>query len=416
MILQNIILHLSLIEDLTPRFLHELISKISFEKLIEVYGFSVQDFVALGCGPDKAQLLVCGLQNQQRLIDELKLIQENDAAFITFFCDEYPNLLKHIDVPPLVLYYQGDVSLFAKEKTFACVGARKSHLYVHDALKVLITPMIQDDWVIVSGGAAGADTYAHQITLDNKGKTIMVVGSGLCYRYPTSNKDLFEQVVYDGGLIVSVFHMEMPPEPYCFPIRNRIISGLSLGCLVLQAAQKSGALITAHCALQQGREVFALPGSIFDPLSVGCHDLIQQGAKLVTNTQDILQELSYPGKPDFVQMSILADAQMAEKKAKASSKVVPSSSASIQTVSGQAVSSRAALLKSTTKSKMVDVAAYEGLDDLSRAIMHCTVTPITSQALLSKVEATLEVLQNKLFELSLEGKITQDGMGMWKRV
>jgi len=402
MILKNIILHLSLIEYVPHRFLHELINKISAQKLTEVYNFSVQDFVALGCGFDKAQLLVLGLQNKQRLSDELKIIEQNSAAFITFFCDEYPNLLKHIDVPPLVLYYQGDVSLFAKAKKFACVGARKSHLYVHDALKLLIAPMIQDDWVIVSGGAAGADTYAHQITLDNKGKTIMVVGSGLCHRYPASNRDLFEQVVYDGGLIVSVFHMEMPPEPHCFPMRNRIISGLSIGCLVLQAAKKSGALITANCALQQGREVFALPGSIFDPLSVGCHDLIQLGAKLVTSTQDILEELSYPGKPDFVQMTILGH----EKKEKGLTKALPSSQ------SKKALGWQSSLKSQASHSAPV----YDDLDDLSRAIMHCTVTPITSQALLSRVETTLDELQRKLFELSLDGKIAQDGMGMWKRV
>lgn len=405
--LQNVVLHLSLIEGLAPRFLHELLESFfaknnaqeqgSTKNLEALYSYSLQDFISLGCSSDKAQLLIYGLQNNQRLLDELRLIEKHHASFVTIFCDEYPKLLKHIDVPPLVLYYQGDVTLFAKEKTFACVGARKSHLYVSDALKSLIIPMIQDDWVIVSGGALGADTYAHQITLDNKGKTIVVVGSGLCYQYPASNKDLFERVVYSGGLIVSTFHMEMPPETFCFPIRNRIISGLSLGCIVLQAAQKSGALITAQCALQQGREVFALPGSIFDPLSVGCHDLIKQGAKLVTCTQDILEEMLYPGKEQYEkQLTILSQEKSHENKEKKASKVI--------------------VKASINQDKSLALGDALDLSDLSLAILHYTVTPVTAQALLTKVGVGIDLLQSKLFELSLDGKIAQDGMGFWKRV
>lgn len=388
--LQQIILHLSLIQDLTPRFLHELLGKIAIEDLSKVYQYTVQDFIHIGCSQDQAQLLVQGLQNQQRLLDELKLVEQHNASFLTILCEQYPILLKHIDVPPLVLYYQGDVSLFAHEKTFACVGARKAHVYVRDALLQLIVPMVQNDWVIVSGGALGADTYAHQITMDHKGKTIVVVGSGLCHQYPPQNKSLFEQVVYSGGLIVSSFHMQMPPEPYCFPMRNRIISGLSRGCLVLQAAQKSGALITAQCALQQGREVFALPGSIFDPLSAGCHELIQQGAKLVTSTQDIVDELSYLGKADQVQMLIHADDNGSkDKDQKKPKRVQPAIIA-------------------------CDVASV--VDDVERAVLHYTVVPVTAETLLTNVGISLDVLQSKLFELSLDGKISQDGMGLWKRV
>ena len=179
------------------------------------------------------------------------------VGVVTLWCPEYPKILKQIHVPPVVLYYQGDVALFAHEKNIACVGARKAHGYVHEALMHLIVPMMHDGWVVVSGGAAGADTYAHQISLDQGCKTIVVVGSGLCHQYPPANKKLFENVVAHGGLIVSSFPMNTYPEPHCFPIRNRLISGLSRGCLVLQAASKSGALITAECALQQGREVFA---------------------------------------------------------------------------------------------------------------------------------------------------------------
>ncbi|MFA5999068.1 MAG: DNA-processing protein DprA [Candidatus Babeliales bacterium] len=387
---EHTILHLSLIENLYPKFVQQLIEKITVEKLPEIYTYTAQDFIGLGFPQDKTPLLVAGLKDMARLHKELQLVEQHNVTVITLWCPEYPALLKQIDAAPLVLYCQGDVRLFENEKTIACVGARKAHRYVDDALMMLVVPMIEDGWVVVSGGAAGADTYAHQIALNHKGKTIVVVGSGLCHVYPPQNRPLFEKVVYDGGLIVSCFPMNMASFPYNFPIRNRIISGLSKGCLVLQAASKSGALITAQFALEQGREVFAVPGPIFDPLSAGCHDLIQQGAKLVTCTQDILDELSYPGKVAQVQMKILADSEKIKNDDVSSSP-----------------------RKQGPKSAISDLSNF---DEVELSILHYTVTPVTAEFLLSKVGVSIDALQSKLFSLSLDGKICQDSIGLWKRV
>ncbi len=365
----NIILHLTLIKNVGLVALHNIIEKIGVRKIPDLYQWTVQDFVNCSVDADTAALLVAGLSNLDLLNKELELIQQHNVKIVTLFCDQYPSLLKQIHVPPLVLYCQGDVSLFAEQKTISCVGARKANLYVQDVLLHVIVPMIEQGWVIVSGGALGADTFAHQIALKQQGKTIIVVGSGLCYQYPPQNKPLFDRVVHEGGLIVSAFSMQTPPEPRCFPQRNRIIAGLSQGCLVLQAAQKSGALITAQCALDQGRDVFAIPGSIFDPLSAGCHDLIAQGAKLVQSTQDILQELGYADQP--VQRQLFRLATITEK--------------------------------------------IERNPIHEQILYHC-VTAITADYLLSKMKIDMSSLQEALFFLSLEGKIEQDAMGFWKRL
>jgi DNA processing protein len=369
----NIILHLSLIDGVGEALLYKLIERLGQDGLPEVYNFFISDFLALGVPEEVAQNLAQGLKNQQILDQELALMREHRVGLVTLFCPEYPKILKEIHVPPVLLYFQGDINLFTHEKNIACVGARKANRYVHDALMYLVVPMMHDGWVIVSGGAQGADTYAHQISLEQKVPTIVVVGSGLCHVYPPQNKKLFELVIAAGGLIVSSFSMTTKPDPWNFPKRNRLISGLSRGCLVLQAAAKSGALITAECALQQGKEVFALPGSIFDELSAGCHSLIQQGAKLVTCTQDILDELGY-----FVPAQVVGEKKSQQKIFAPATFVAP-------------------------------------LDDLSMQILQQAVVPITGDLLLSKLQVDVNVLQNKLFELSLDGKIAQDGMGFWKR-
>jgi DNA processing protein len=375
---QNIILHLSLIEGIGPSVIKALVDRVGIGRIPELYAFTVADFMMLGFGQKTAQTFVDGLQDQKKLENELDLMRTFNAGLVTFLCPEYPTLLKEIHVPPAVLYYQGDLSLFAHEKNIACVGSRKATRYVADALKCLIAPMVNDGWVIVSGGALGADTFAHQMALDMKSKTIVVVGSGLCHQYPPQNKKLFESVVQAGGLIVSSFAMNIFPDPRCFPIRNRLISGLSRGCLVLQAASKSGALITARCALEQGREVFALPGSIFDPLSAGCHALIADGAKLVTCSQDIVDELDYGH-----QLQQLSDQHVQQPL------FVPA--------------------------EKIDI-SNGALDDLSSQILQYATVAITADLLMSKLQIDLHSLQNKLFELSLDGRIAQDAMGFWKRL
>ena len=374
MIIKNIILHLFLIDGIGPSCIQLILNKIGSQRLFEIYDYSVKDFILFGISEVKAQLLVQGLASRVLLEQEMLLMKQYQVSFVSICCLEYPDLLKEIHVPPVILYYQGNVELLNNKKTLACVGSRKASRYVFDVLTLMIVPLILDGWVIISGGALGADTYAHQVTVAHGGKTIVVVGSGLCHVYPPQNKKLFHEIIQAGGVIVSSFSMNIKPEAHCFPIRNRIIAGLSRGCLVLQAAQKSGALITAECAINQGREVFAVPGSIFDPLSIGCHSLVQQGAKLVTSAYDILSEFVID---DHKHISLQG---IREKK-----------SVSI---------AEKALQK----------------DDLNQQILHCLITPISVDLLMNKLSIDLSVLQNKLFDLSLEGLIEQDSMGFWKRL
>ena len=369
---KHLLLHLSLIPEIGSGTIQYIIKQVGQDKLFNLYTYSVADFRQLGVSQNRAERIVAGLLDKRVLDQELIEIEIQGASFVTVLCDEYPKLLKEIDVPPVVLYYQGDVTLFTEQKTLACVGARKAHSYVQDVIAHTVVPMIQDGWTVVSGGALGADTYAHAAALDNGGKTIVVVGSGLYYQYPPKNKLLFQRVVAHGGLVVSSFPMKRQPEAQCFPIRNRIISGLSQGCLVLQAARKSGALITAHFALEQGREVFAVPGPIYDPLSAGCHELIKQGAKLVESTDDIIQELSEFVKIDKVQQL------------------------SIQ--------------------QPVTKVSQGSVNELDQQILRCMVMPVSIGDILLKISVEPQKLQEKLFELSLDGKIEQDCMGLWKRI
>jgi Predicted Rossmann fold nucleotide-binding protein involved in DNA uptake len=153
--------------------------------------------------------------------------------------------------------------------------------------------MVENGWVIVSGGAIGADSMAHAKTVACGGRTMAIIGSGLLNPYPSSNEKLFNDILASGGLILSPFGMQTVARPGNFPARNRVIAGLSLGCVVVQAAKKSGASITAQLALDNGREVFAVPGLFHDELSIGCHALIQQGAKIISDAYDILAE--FPG-------------------------------------------------------------------------------------------------------------------------
>lgn len=235
----------------------------------------------------RAQILADGLKQNQLLEKELALIEQQGIQWVTCFDEHYPTSLKNMHMPPPLLYWRGTLPTTEK-LCLAIVGARKANEYAEETLASIIPHLVDNGFTIVSGGAIGADCIAHAITLKNDGATVAILGSGLLNLYPTSNGTLFNQIVEQGGALVSSFPLTFPPLQGNFPARNRIIAGLSRGCLVVQAAEKSGALITARFALDEGREVFAIPGPIDDPLSTGCHHLIQQGAQLVHSHVDIL--------------------------------------------------------------------------------------------------------------------------------
>lgn len=220
----------------------------------------------------------------------LEDLSNSNTQYITIIDKEYPALLKQISSPPIVLYYQGNISLL-NTTGLGIVGTRNPSVYSEQVLNLIIPDLVSTGFTIVSGFQRGVDTLSHKKTVEQNGKTIAVTGTGLDIDYPTGNRKLREQILSSNGLIISEYPLKTPPYKANFPRRNRIISGLSLGVIIVEAALQSGSLITAKFALEQNREVFAIPGSIFSSNSLGTHYLIQQGAKLIQNTQEIYNEL-----------------------------------------------------------------------------------------------------------------------------
>ena len=220
---------------------------------------------------------------------ELELIQEYGCQVVTLYDDAYPPRLKEIDTPPLVLYIRGKLTS-EDSLSISLVGSRDAKDYGRKVSYRLSFQLAQRGLTVVSGLAKGIDTSAHRGALEAGGRTIAVMGSGLSFIYPATNRDLAEKITASGTLI-SEFPMGVEPKPRNFPRRNRIISGLTLGTVVVEASNRSGALITARLAGEQGREVFAVPGEIFSELSTGTHKLINSGAKLINTVDDLLNEL-----------------------------------------------------------------------------------------------------------------------------
>lgn len=214
------------------------------------------------------------------------------VRIITFFDEAYPAHLKDIFDPPWVLYCKGDVSIFQQLNMLSVVGTRSPSRTGLQAMRKLLTPLIHDGWGIVSGLAQGIDSAAHRLAL--KSQTIAVLGSGFNRLYPESSRPLADEIA-SAHLLVSEYPPDRPAKPWQFPHRNRVISGLTWGTLVIEAKEKSGSLITADQALEQGRDVFAVPGSIFESRSVGTNRLIQQGAKPVLTSEDLVEEMVISG-------------------------------------------------------------------------------------------------------------------------
>jgi DNA processing protein len=220
---------------------------------------------------------------------ELELINEYGCQVLTLYDDAYPLHLKQIDTPPLVLYIKGELTP-EDSLSISLVGSRNARDYGRKVSYRLSYQLAQRGLTVVSGLAKGIDTAAHRGALEAGGRTIAVMGNGLSVIYPAMNRDLVKKIEASGAL-VSEFPIAVKPKPGNFPRRNRIISGLTLGTVVVEASNRSGALITARLAGEQGREVFAVPGEIFSELSTGTHRLINNGAKLVNTVDDLLNEL-----------------------------------------------------------------------------------------------------------------------------
>jgi DNA processing protein len=216
-------------------------------------------------------------------------VAEVRDKMIAIVDDAYPELLRHIIDPPLALHFRGDVSLL-KTPALAMVGSRHASAYAINAAEHLARKLAPAGLTIVSGLALGIDSASHHAALESGGTTIAVLGTGIDVVYPRANRRLFRRIE-ERGLIVSELPPGTPPRPERFPVRNRIISGLTCGTVIVEATSRSGSLITARMAAEQGRDVFAVPGSIFSAGSEGTHRLIQYGAKLVHDADDVLHEL-----------------------------------------------------------------------------------------------------------------------------
>lgn len=210
---------------------------------------------------------------------------ESTHQYITIEDEDYPEVLRHVPTPPIVLFYKGNLQLLKREM-LAIVGARDATNYGYHVLQELMPDLTKRGFVIVSGLAKGIDSFAHQFAISNQGKTIGVVGTGLDICYPKTSGNL-QIEMSQHQLVLSEYPNGTRPAKFHFPMRNRIIAGLSTGVLVVEAKKRSGSLITAQQALDYGKDVFVVPGSILDGRSSGCHQLIQDGAICVEKTQDI---------------------------------------------------------------------------------------------------------------------------------
>jgi len=359
------VLHCSLIPGIGPATIQKILALDFQNDITQIYVYNTSDWIQKGFSLSVSQKLDAGLKDYSLLDKELDLLHKYAITWVSCVDEQYPDALKEIHVPPVGLYIQGNTDIFS-DSLLAIVGSRKADMYAKNALENIIPHLVQSNIPIVSGGAIGVDTLAHSITLKNHGKTIAVIGSGLLNPYPKQNKKLFKDIIQNGGCIISPFSLQSQALPGNFPARNRIISGLSKGTFVVQAARKSGAMITAHYALEQGRDVFALPGSILNPLSYGCHSLLRNGAKIVQTAEDILEE--------FGMVSSFNEA----KKENVSRK------------------------KEQRPQTISDI-----------IISYCN-NPISIDELQNNLNISLLELQQLLFNLQLEGKIEQNHMGWWQ--
>jgi len=307
--------------------------------------------------------------DKKAIAGDVAWLEGEDHHLITLQHPDYPARLFHIAVPPPLLFVKGDRKILNREQ-IAIVGSRNPSQIGRRIARQISQDLAERGLVITSGLATGIDYCAHLGALENKEATIAVLGHGLDRIYPHRHSQLAGQIACTGAL-VSEFVTGTIPKPDNFPRRNRIISGMSLGVIVIEAALKSGSLITARYAMEQGREVFAVPGSILNPLSRGCHKLIKEGAKLTEDINDILDELR-----------------------------------------GQMY-----LPQSSSKKQAVIPAAHADLDPVSKKLLECIgYSPTSVDELVESSRLTAEAVSSILSVLEIQGLIGRDAGGLYTRL
>lgn len=282
----EILLRLSFVPGVGPNKIRALISRFGFsERIFKAHVDQLTDVI-----DRKTAERIKQADGRDYVADQIARMKRSDARLITLWDAEYPEQLKQIYDPPAYLFVKG--TLAADDRfSIAVVGTRQPSNYGKVVTEKLASDLARKGLTIVSGLAYGIDTLAHAAAVNSGGRTLAILGSGVDVIYPYQNKALSERIV-DNGALISEFPMGTEPDRNNFPRRNRLICGLSLGTVVIEAGTKSGALITAEMALEQNREVFAIPGNIDSPKSFGTNELIKLGAKVVTSSEDILEELA----------------------------------------------------------------------------------------------------------------------------
>jgi DNA processing protein len=286
---RDLLIALSLLDFLTPlrcRRLREI-----FDPLQQVEKASPTEIAALlRITEEQARLVTKPLQ----LPAVARRVETLRDRVVTLLDDEYSPWLREIHDPPLTLYYRGNLKLL-KTEALAMVGSRRASPYGVNVAQNIGRELVKAGLTIVSGLARGIDAAAHEAALRNGGNTIGVLGTGIDLVYPRFHRRLFDEIAAS-GLLITEFAPGTPPRPINFPIRNRVIAGLCLGTIVVEASRRSGSLITARLAAEEGREVFAVPGSILSTGTEGVHRLVQSGAKLLHDVHDVFEELRLPGR------------------------------------------------------------------------------------------------------------------------
>lgn len=250
---------------------------------------TADDLCKMGMVKRSAESLANKMQgvSLEKLDHAQMLMSQRGYSLMWYYDEDFPESLKNISDPPLFLFYKGDMKKLPR-RSLAVVGTRSPSQDGAYAIQKIIPPLVSSGFCIVSGLALGIDTLAHKQALQSGGSTVAFLGSGIDMIYPSSNQSLAHEIVQKGGVVFSEFPLGTRPDPYNFPRRNRLVSGFSEGVLIVEGKEKSGSLITADFAMEQGKEVFAVPGSIRNELSMGPHKLIADGACLVQSAEDIL--------------------------------------------------------------------------------------------------------------------------------
>ncbi len=281
------LLNLSIVSGIGSTKIRSLIAK--FKSTETIFSASLAELTSIEGIDSKIARNIKNFSNFDFGEIQYERAQKFNAEIITFWSDKFPISLKKINDPPILLFVRGDIKEYDRF-ALAVVGTRNPSSYGKIIAESISRELANKGLTVVSGLARGVDTIAHSTTINASGRTLAIIGSGLDVIYPFENKKLYQRI-YEHGAVITEFPMGTKPDAINFPKRNRIIAGLALGTIVVEAGEKSGALITANLALEYNREVFAIPGNITSGKSIGCNQLIKEGAKLVQSVDDVLDEL-----------------------------------------------------------------------------------------------------------------------------